>query len=403
MKPNNPQAKAPQNGRAHAQSRLNGEGRSNGQARSNGMGVVGDRLTQSAAASNRLGDDRYTLITGGAGFIGTNLASRLLGRGEEVAVLDNLSRPGVERNLSWLRKTYGRLVRVIEADVRDAEAVGEAVRDARKVFHFAAQVAVTTSLDDPRRDFETNALGTLNVLEACRACKSPPPLLFTSTNKVYGDLGGIELHCDGEQYGPVSAQIRERGISEAQRLDFHSPYGCSKGAADQYVLDYARCFGLPAVVFRMSCVYGPHQCGTEDQGWVAHFAKEAIAGRSITFYGDGRQVRDLLFVEDLIDAMEVALEHLDRSAGHAFNMGGGPRNAVSLREVVSILAEITGRHPPIRRDEWRQGDQKYYVSDTRAFERATGWKARVSAQEGIQRLCHWLNRHALRPAEPTVA
>jgi len=361
-----------------------------------------DRLEQ-AAAPDRLADDRYALITGGAGFIGTNVASRLLSRGEQVAIFDNLSRPGVERNLAWLRKTYGRLVHVIEADVRDRNAVADAVRDARKVFHFAAQVAVTTSLDDPRDDFETNALGTLNVLEACRACKSRPSLLFTSTNKVYGDLGGLELRCDGEQYGPVSTQVRQQGISEAQRLDFHSPYGCSKGTADQYVLDYARCYGLPAVVFRMSCIYGPHQCGNEDQGWVAHFAKETIAGRPITFYGDGRQVRDLLFVEDLVDAMETAHARITRTAGHAFNMGGGPSNAVSLRQVIAILAEATGQRPQIRCDEWRQGDQKYYVSDTRAFERATGWKARVGAEEGIRRLCRWLERRDARPAEPTLA
>ena len=361
-----------------------------------------DRLEE-VTSSDRLSDDRFTLITGGAGFIGTNVASRILSRGEQVAIFDNLSRPGVERNLAWLRKTYGRLVHVIEADVRDRKAVSEAVRDARRVFHFAAQVAVTTSLDDPCHDFETNAVGTLNVLEACRACTTPPSLLFTSTNKVYGDLGGLELRCDGEQYGPVSAQLRQQGISEAQRLDFHSPYGCSKGTADQYVLDYARCYGLPAVVFRMSCIYGPHQCGNEDQGWVAHFAKEAIAGRPITFYGDGRQVRDLLFVEDLVDAMEAALSRIGTTAGRAFNMGGGPANAVSLRQVVSILAEITGKRPQIRCDEWRQGDQKYYVSDTRAFERATSWKARVSAAEGIQRLCRWLQQHDGRAAEPTLA
>lgn len=354
-------------------------------------------------SEQRFGDDRCTLITGGAGFIGTNVASRLLSQGEEVAIFDNLSRPGVDRNLAWLRKTYGRLLRVLEADVRDRDAVTEAVRDARRVFHFAAQVAVTTSLDDPRTDFETNAIGTLNVLEACRAVSNPPPLLFTSTNKVYGDLGGLELRCDGEQYGPVSPQFRQRGISEAQPLDFHSPYGCSKGTADQYVLDYARCYGLPAVVFRMSCIYGPHQCGNEDQGWVAHFAKRAIADEPITFYGDGRQVRDLLFVEDLVDAMLTAIDRIGRTAGHAFNMGGGPSNAVSLRQVVSVLAEITGRRPQIRCDEWRQGDQKYYVSDTRAFEQATDWRVRVSPQEGIQRLCQWLKQHASRPAEPTLA
>jgi CDP-paratose 2-epimerase len=361
-----------------------------------------DRI-EHVASPDRLSSDRYTLITGGAGFIGTNVASRILSRGEQVVIFDNLSRPGVERNLAWLRKTYGRLVRVIEEDVRNRKPVLEAVRNARRVFHFAAQVAVTTSLEDQRHDFETNALGTLNVLEACRACPTPPSLLFTSTNKVYGDLGGLELRCDGEQYGPVAAQIRQRGVSEAQRLDFHSPYGCSKGTADQYVLDYARCYGLPAVVFRMCCIYGPHQCGNEDQGWVAHFAKEAIAARPITFYGDGRQVRDLLFVEDLVDAMEAAFAKISSTAGRAFNMGGAPSNAVSLRQVIAILAEITGHRPQIRCDEWRQGDQKYYVSDTSAFERATGWKAHISAEEGIERLCRWLQQHDGCSAQPTLA
>lgn len=361
------------------------------------------RLPQSRSPRFQLSEDRNSLITGGAGFIGTNVASRLLSRGESVTILDNLSRPGVERNLAWLRKTYGRQVSFIEADVRDSQAVVEAVSDARRVFHFAAQVAVTTSLDEPRNDFEVNALGTLNVLEACRKQAVPPSLLFTSTNKVYGDLGGLELRCDGEQYRPVGEEINRRGVSETQPLDFHSPYGCSKGTADQYVLDYARCYNIPAVVFRMSCIYGPHQCGTEDQGWVAHFAREVLAGRGITFYGDGRQVRDLLFVEDLVDAMEAAFERSGDTAGKAFNMGGGPGNAVSLRQVVSALAELTNHRPQIRCDEWRQGDQKYYVSDTRSFERATGWRQKTGVREGIDRLCRWLSQNAPRLAEATPA
>jgi CDP-paratose 2-epimerase len=344
----------------------------------------------------------HALVTGGAGFIGTNVASRLLSRGADVTVYDNLSRPGVERNLDWLRAEYGRKVRFVEADVRDRDALARAVRGADRVFHFAAQVAVTTSLDDPRADFEVNALGTLNVLEACRALDDPPPLLFTSTNKVYGDLGGLELRCDGERYEPADEEIRRRGVSEAQCLDFHSPYGCSKGTADQYVLDHARCYGLPAVVFRMSCIYGPHQCGTEDQGWVAHFAREVLAGRGITFYGDGRQVRDLLFVEDLVDAMLLATDQTERTAGRAFNMGGGPANAVSLREVIAALMSITGRRPRVRYDEWRQGDQRYYVSDTRAFARVTGWSPKVGVREGIDRLCRWLAAHAPRAAQPVL-
>ena len=332
----------------------------------------------------------HTLITGGAGFIGTNVAAAACARGEHVLVFDNLARPGVQRNLDWLRRTFGGRLRFVPGDVRDAAAVQQAVRSAGKIFHFAAQVAVTTSLEQPREDFEVNALGTLNVLEACRQRADPPPLLFTSTNKVYGDLGGLQVRAEGERYVPMDAAVARHGVGETLPLDFHSPYGCSKGTADQYVLDYARCYGLPATVFRMSCVYGPHQCGTADQGWVAHFAREVLRGRPITFYGDGRQVRDLLFVNDLVTAMEAALAQLDRCRGRAFNMGGGVGNALSLRDVVALLAQRSDRRPTVSHDDWRAGDQRYYVSDTRAFTAVTGWKPRTSVAEGIDQLCAWL-------------
>lgn len=356
-----------------------------------------------SAASVGITHKDYVLITGGAGFVGTNLADRLLKEGRKVLIFDNLSRAGVEENLRWLCRQHPENLQVEIADVRDPFLLCEAAKGASQVFHFAAQVAVTTSLASPRADFEVNALGTLNLLEAIRHRKDPPPLVFTSTNKVYGTLDHLQLQSRGRRWEPANEEARCRGISEEIPLQFHSPYGCSKGAADQYVLDYAESFGVPSAVFRMSCIYGPHQCGNEDQGWVAHFAKRAIADEPITFYGDGRQVRDLLFVEDLVDAMQAAIDRIGRTAGHAFNMGGGPSNAVSLRQVVSVLAEITRRRPQIRCDEWRQGDQKYYVSDTRAFEQATDWRVRVSPQEGIQRLCQWLKQHASRAAEPTLA
>lgn len=343
------------------------------------------------------------LITGGAGFIGTNVAARYLSRGRPVTILDNLSRAGVEENLEWLKGTYGDRIRFIKADVRDREPLREVVAEAERVFHFAAQVAVTTSLEDPRTDFATNALGTLNILEACRSLDVPPPLLFTSTNKVYGDLANLRIRRDGDKYLPIEEGIRRVGISESSPLDFHSPYGCSKGAADQYVRDYARCYGLPTVVFRMSCIYGPHQCGTEDQGWVAHFAKELLADREVTFYGDGRQVRDLLFVEDLVDAMELATDHVEVTAGQAFNIGGGPENAVSVREVVTTLGARIGRPPRVRHDAWRQGDQRYYVSDIRAFSRDTGWRPRVSVRQGIDRLYDWLAKQVLPTEESALA
>lgn len=330
------------------------------------------------------------LITGGAGFIGTNLATRLLEEGHRVVLYDNLSRPGVEANARWLHQRFGERARIDVADVRDAARVRAAVSDASQIFHFAAQVAVTSSLLDPRDDFETNLGGTLNVLEAMRGLDAPPTLVFTSTNKVYGALDDIALDIAGERYQPRDATLRERGVGESRPLDFHSPYGCSKGGADQYVLDYARSFGLPAALFRMSCIYGPHQCGNEDQGWVAHFLRRALRREAITIYGDGRQVRDILFVQDLVDAFVRCQAQMHELAGRAFNMGGGPANALSLREVLAVIAALVGRAPRTEYGPWRVGDQRYYVSDTHAFRLATGWAPVVDAREGIARLHDWM-------------
>ena len=329
------------------------------------------------------------MITGGAGFIGTNLASHLASHGERVLIYDNLSRPGAERNLRWLLDTHGTRLQVEFADVRNPYALRRAVRRAKQVFHFAAQVAVTTSLANPRHDFDVNALGTLNLLETLRGADEPPPLFYTSTNKVYGGLHDIELTCEGGSYQPADPALRA-GINEARPLDLHSPYGCSKGAADEYVIDYARTFGLPAVVFRMSCIYGPHQFGTEDQGWVAHFLIQARRGRPITLYGDGYQVRDILFVDDLVDAFLLALAGMHKEAGRAFNIGGGPGNAVSLLELLDLIGELTGHRPRVTFDDWRPGDQKYYVSNTSRFEEATGWHPRTGIRQGIARLAEWL-------------
>jgi CDP-paratose 2-epimerase len=258
------------------------------------------------------------------------------------------------------------------------------------VLHFAAQVAVTTSLANPVEDFEANLLGTLNVLEAIRKQDQPPPMLFTSTNKVYGNLQDIELIQAQDRYVPRDADTRTHGIGESRPLDFHSPYGCSKGAADQYVLDYARMYGLPATVFRMSCIYGRRQLGTEDQGWVAHFALQILRHQRLTVYGDGRQVRDILYIDDLIDAMLMAMEDIDLVAGRAFNIGGGPDNAVSLLEVIRHLAELSQAEPEVRYGSWRRGDQPYYVSDTRRFTEATGWTPQIPVEQGISQLRHWL-------------
>jgi CDP-paratose 2-epimerase len=329
------------------------------------------------------------LITGGAGFVGTNLSTRLLRDGHEVLVLDSLARAGVGENLRWLRETFGSALSVVVGDVRDAAVVRRAVARADAVFHFAAQVAVTTSLVQPVEDFEVNALGTLNLLEAIRRRPSPPPLVFTSTNKVYGALGGLATRRGARRYEPKDEWARA-GVGEDRALDFHSPYGCSKGAADQYVSDYARTFGLATTVFRMSCIYGPHQFGTEDQGWVAHFLIRALAGRPITLYGDGHQVRDILFVDDLIDAFLLALRAMEKEAGRTFNIGGGPGNAISLLELLDLIGEFTGRQPTVIFDDWRPGDQKYYVSNTSRFEQATGWRPKTGVRQGVAQLAQWL-------------
>ena len=338
----------------------------------------------------RTASPRPVLITGGAGFVGTNLAHRLLSTGKPVLIFDNVSRPGVEENLRWLRATYADRVQVCVADVRDPDVVRDAVQQAAQVFHCAAQVAVTTSLENPVQDFAINLQGTLNLLEALRTLQHPPPLVFMSTNKVYGALSDVVLRQRATRYEPVNHSIRLHGISEERPLDFHSPYGCSKGGADQYVLDYARMYGLPAVVFRASCIYGPRQFGTEDQGWVAHFLLRTLAHEPITLYGNGLQVRDILFVQDLVDALLLAQEHMGRLAGQVFNMGGGPAHTTSLRELLELIGTVHGTTPLVHFAAWRPGDQKYYVSDPRKFKKATGWSPQVRIQEGIARLYAWL-------------
>ena len=330
------------------------------------------------------------LITGGAGFIGTNLADRLLSLGYRVILLDNLSRPGVEKNLRWLIETRGDQVDIEVPDIRNFAAVRSAVNRCSQIFHFAAQVAVTSSLTNPLEDFEINASGTLNLLEAIRAAAEPPPLVFTSTNKVYGGLHDLKLKRYPTRYVPEEPRLRKHGISESRTLDFHSPYGCSKGAADQYVLDYARTFGLPAVVFRMSCIYGPHQFGNQDQGWIAHFLVRSIFDQPITVYGDGLQVRDVLFIDDLIDAFLLAQCNMPALSGEAFNIGGGPENTISLLELLDLISEFHGGCPSIEFAQWREADQRYYVSDTSKFRRLTGWHPRVSVREGVSALYRWL-------------
>lgn len=337
-------------------------------------------------------DKRFglVLVTGGAGFIGCNLAAHYLSRGWSVRLFDNLSRPGTEKNLSWLKSIGDGRLEVVIADVREYGELRRAAADADVILHMASQVGVTTSVTDPRYDFEVNALGTLNMLEAARESGRLPVVAYASTNKVYGSMSraGVELVDGGYRYSSLPA-----GVSEEWPLDFHSPYGCSKGAADQYVRDYARIYGLPTVVLRQSCIYGPHQFGNEDQGWVCHFAISALQGLPITLYGDGHQVRDVLHVDDLVAAYELAVANHEFTRGRVYNIGGGLTNAVSLRGLLQLLCEEVGRPLAISYGEWRPGDQRVYISDTGRAKSELGWEPRVSARRGIAGLLAWLREN----------
>jgi CDP-paratose 2-epimerase len=356
--------------------------------RAGGPAAVRRKLRITSAGPRRAAEP--VLITGGAGFIGSNLADALLADGHEVIVFDNFSRAGVSRNLDWLRDRHGARVITQAADIRDADAVAAAVEDAAAVFHMAAQVAVTDSLDYPVEDFEVNARGTLNLLEALRAKARPTPLVFASTNKVYGALRDLEMEATSRGYLPMDPGLRGFGVDEARPLDFSTPYGCSKGAADQYVLDYAHSYGLKTAVLRMSCVYGPRQFGTEDQGWVAHFLIRALADTPVTLFGDGRQVRDILHVSDAVRAYRAVLGRIDALRGQAFNLGGGPANAVSLRRMLEAIGALTGRRVRRRLAPERAGDQRYFVADTRRLTEATGWRAETPWRRGLPTLHDWL-------------
>jgi CDP-paratose 2-epimerase len=338
---------------------------------------------------------RTILITGGAGFIGSNLAERLLSDpAARVRVFDDLSRRGVAHNLAWLQSLPGaNRLEFVEGDVRDAGAVVEAARDAGEIYHLAAQVAVTTSIDAPRHDFNVNVAGTFNVLEAARRSGRRPFLLFTSTNKVYGSLHGVPVTVDGTHYRAMDPSFQ--GVEETELLDFHSPYGCSKGAADQYVRDYARIYDIPTVVFRMSCIAGPRQFGTEDQGWVAHFLYSVLERRPITIYGDGFQVRDVLHVYDLLDAMQAAQRASSRTSGQIYNMGGGPERAISVVEMLKAIERQTDVSPTLRYSEIRPGDQPLYVSNTGKLMSATGWRPRLSCRDTLESIHRfWLSNRA---------
>lgn len=342
------------------------------------------------------------VVTGGAGFIGSNLADSLLNDGQEVIVFDNLSRPGVDQNLEWLRERHGDRLHPVVADLRDTHALHDAVAQARSVFHMAAQTAVTTSLQLPVADFDVNARGTLNLLEALRATGRRVPMVLASTNKVYGALDDLALVQTGDCQVPADPALRAYGISEDRPLVLATPYGCSKGVADQYVLDYARSYAMPTAVLRMSCVYGPRQFGTEDQGWVAHFLLRALNDERVHVFGDGRQVRDVLHVTDAVAAYRAVLRDIDRLSGQAFNLGGGARNAVSLRIVLREIERLAGRRVAVDYGDWRQGDQQYFVADTRRLEAQTGWQAQIGWRDGLRQLAAWLEaQRAPRIAQAT--
>jgi CDP-paratose 2-epimerase len=344
-----------------------------------------------------------TIITGGAGFIGSNAASRYLRKGHHVVVVDNLCREGVEKNLEWLR-SQGSL-EFVRLDVRSATELAELFckhRDADQVLHLAAQVAVTTSVTAPREDFEINALGTFNVLEAARQAGIKAPLLYSSTNKVYGEMTEVGVT---EKNGRYAYQSLDLGVPESRNLDFHSPYGCSKGSADQYVIDYHRIYGLRTIVFRQSCIYGYRQFGAEDQGWIAWFMIASQLQRPITVYGDGMQVRDVLFIEDLLDAYDAAFAAGDKAVGKAYNIGGGPRNMLSLLELIGYIEKRRGTKLPYGLSDWRPGDQKVFISDIRRAQSELGWTPKTDWVKGLELLYDWIGQNKqmfIQPAPVAV-
>ena len=330
-------------------------------------------------------------ITGGAGFIGCNSADYFMRQGHEVVVFDNLSRKGGPANLAWLRERHGERLQFVAGDIREYGALTAVIGGADVVLHLASQVAVTTSVQDPREDFEINALGTFNVLEAVRHFAPNAAVLYASTNKVYGGMEGAKVELANGRYRYAEFT---HGIPETYPLDFHSPYGCSKGTGDQYMLDYARIYGLKTMVFRQSCIYGQRQFGVEDQGWVAHFVIATLKNRAITIYGDGKQVRDLLHVQDLVRAYELGIQQMDSHRGEVFNVGGGPQNTLSIwTEFGPLLAELAGQELPVSRAEWRPGDQRVFVADIRKIKGALGWQPTISPQAGIRDLYQWVSEN----------
>jgi CDP-paratose 2-epimerase len=330
------------------------------------------------------------LVTGGAGFIGSNVSARYMKKGHEVVALDNFSRKGSKINSAWLKKTYPK-IRIVDCDIRDKKKLDRILKQEFDfVFHLAGQVAVTTSVKNPREDFDINAMGTVNLLESVRKTKNDPVLVYSSTNKVYGGMENVEI-----AEGKNSYMYKEfpNGISEDMQMDFHSPYGCSKGAADQYVRDYSRIYGLKTMVFRQSCIYGYRQFGIEDQGWLAWFIIQGAMSSQITIYGDGKQVRDVLFIDDLCDAYEMACKKISKTNGQVYNIGGGPKMSISLLKALEIIKSKLGKGIKISFDDPRPGDQKIYISGISKARKDFGWFPKTGVDEGIGKLCSWVTKN----------
>jgi len=328
------------------------------------------------------------LVTGGAGFIGTNAVARYLKRGDEVVIFDNLSRKGSELNWRWLLKQGD--FQFYREDLKlcwDLQKDGFFREPFDVVLHLAAQVAVTDSINDPINDFDINAHETLLLLDSVRRAGWDPVFIFSSTNKVYGSLKKIRLIEEKKRYRFAGSR---KGITENQLLDFHSPYGCSKGCADQYVRDYARIYGMRTVVLRQSCIYGPHQFGIEDQGWLAWFIVSHLSNKPITVYGNGKQVRDVLYIEDLLDCFDKVVENIDTVKGGIYNIGGGSENQISILEFFDMLLELTGEKVEYKYSKERQGDQKIYVSDITKAQNELNWKPCIPLKRGLVQLYDWI-------------
>jgi len=332
------------------------------------------------------------LITGGAGFIGSNLANRLISEGHEVTIFDNLSRFGCEANLKWLRELHGpEAFHLNVGNLTDFVGVLQATEGVDRIYHLAGQVSVIRSVEKPRQDFEDNALGTFNVLEGARLIGNNPIIIYSSTNKVYGSMEDVGITTEPTRYRFANLSS---GVPETRPLDLYSPYGCSKGAGEQYMRDYARIYGLRSVVMRQSCIYGNRQFGMEDQGWLAWLMIAALTGRPVTIYGDGKQLRDVLFIDDLLEAYEAAVQHIAVAGGQIYNIGGGPENTISVwAEFGRFIEDLLGHPVSVHWADWRIGDQRVYVSDIRKADRELGWRPRISVREGITRLFRWISDH----------